>query len=106
LSAGMESRGLTSYASRAMTDHILVVEDNRELAENLRELFSGELDAEVVLCHGEKEFSAAIEAQAFDVALLDVNLPGGLSGISLVPRLKASAPRAEAILVTGNATLG
>ncbi|MBC7172603.1 MAG: response regulator, partial [Polyangiaceae bacterium] len=41
----------------------------------------------------------------FDLAIVDVRLPGAMSGLDLVPALRAASPSIEVILVTGNATV-
>jgi PAS domain S-box-containing protein len=88
-----------------VTSRILVVEDNRDLADNIRELFE-EVGADVSVCHSANEARSVASKRPFDLAVVDVNLPGGESGIALVPELKASSPDADVVLVTGDATLG
>lgn len=87
-----------------MSRAILVVEDNRDLAENVRELFE-DGGARVALAHHAREAERLMRERTFDLALFDVNLPGA-SGIELVPKLKEGSPHAEAVLVTGDATIG
>lgn len=50
------------------------------------------------------EAQELIERRHFDVALLDMVMPGG-TGIELLKRLRASAPECEAILLTGQGTI-
>lgn len=87
-----------------MSGPILIVEDNRDLAEDVCEIFE-ETGAEVVLAHTARDAEARIAERTFDLAIIDLNLPGG-SGIELVPTLKARAPHADVVLVTGDANLG
>ncbi|MEM1418866.1 MAG: response regulator, partial [Myxococcota bacterium] len=54
---------------------ILVVDDNRELAENLGEILEEAGHVPVVVDHPAGAL-AATEAQRFDLILLDVRLPG------------------------------
>jgi DNA-binding response OmpR family regulator len=82
----------------------LVVDDNEELAANVAELLET-LDLEVLLAHdGESAIRRAREAP-FDVAIVDVGLPRGTSGVDLVPTLRALCPEIQILIVTGNATV-
>ncbi len=81
---------------------ILLVEDQRELADNLACVIEDE-GAEVRWARTAEEALLAA-GDGFDVAVCDVGLPDG-SGLDLVPRLKAAAPGAEVILVTGRTDL-
>jgi len=84
---------------------ILVVEDDRDLAENVH-LLMRRLGA-VEVCTDAGAAAEAVRARPFDLALLDVRLAsdGGESGLSLVPLLRELSPEGEIVLVTGNATL-
>ena len=82
----------------------LVVEDNADLATNVAELLET-LDLDVVIASdGEKAVENAKRTE-FDLAIVDVRLPGGRSGVDLLPLLRAHSPNSEIILVTGNATV-
>lgn len=87
-----------------MNPAILVVEDNRDLAENVRELFE-ETGVEVTLSFDAEEAVERMAERPYALAIIDVNLPNG-SGMELVPRLKASSPHSDVILVTGDASIG
>jgi signal transduction histidine kinase len=81
---------------------VLLVEDNAALADNLREILENG-------GYAVRSASGCTEARTmaqggFDVALVDVRLPDG-DGIELAPALKAAAPDAEVILLTGFATI-
>lgn len=81
---------------------LLVIEDNRELAENLSEIFA-EAGHEVrCVSSGAEALEAG--ADSFDIALVDVRLPD-TTGTSLLPKLKEMSPEAEVIVTTGNADL-
>lgn len=84
---------------------ILVLEDNRDLAENVQEIFE-ETGAAVAICTSAEEAQTYLAHSRFDLAIVDVRLPNGVSGLDFVPKLKAASPHGEVILVTGNATLG
>ena len=83
--------------------HILIVDDERDLAENLREILEDE-GALVSVAHSA---SAALQRLdgTFDVALLDMRLPDA-SGLELIRRLReAHEGPFETLLITGNASL-
>ena len=79
---------------------ILVVEDSKDALQMLCELLS-------LFGHdasGAPDAPAALEllsAQAFDVLLTDVNLPGQ-SGIALARQAKAGAPQMKIIFASGH----
>jgi two-component system sensor histidine kinase HydH len=80
---------------------ILLVDDNAALVDNLAEVLTD-------VGHEAKRAGSCAEARkqaatGFDVALVDLRLPDG-DGIALAQALKASAPDAEVILLTGYAS--
>jgi PAS domain S-box-containing protein len=90
-----------------LTARILIVDDNRTLATNLRDVLEGarELDVEVALAQtGKEALSRASDRYGFDVAVVDVKLPDG-SGVDLIRPLREACPDGEIVLVTGNATV-
>jgi PAS domain S-box-containing protein len=88
----------------AQASSALVIEDNRALAENVRELLGSICDRVLVAPDAEAGLGLAA-SEGFDLALIDVRLPDGASGIDLVPELRRASPHAEIIVVTGNATV-
>jgi signal transduction histidine kinase len=80
---------------------LLIVDDNRALAENLGEILE-EAGYRVRLCASCAE--ALVYEGGFCVALVDVRLPDG-DGIELAEKLKQKQADAEVILLTGFATL-
>jgi signal transduction histidine kinase len=81
---------------------LLVVDDNAPLVENLREILeeAGYATAGCVTCAEARAAAAA----GFDVALVDLRLPDG-AGTTLAAELKAIAPDAEVVLLTGFASM-
>src|SRR4051794_8662166 len=80
---------------------ILLVDDNAALVDNLAEVLGD-------VGHETKRAGSCAEARrqaatGFDLALVDLRLPDG-DGIELAHALKASAPDAEVILLTGFAS--
>src|SRR5690606_17378625 len=82
----------------------LIIEDNLVLADNVRELLEEVCDRVFIAPDADRGLTIAAEPQV-DLAIVDVRLPGPLSGIDLVPHLRRASPRAEVILMTGNATV-
>lgn len=80
---------------------VVVVEDQQQT----REMLSMLIDADVGLgCVGVFEDSAAaikgIPDLLVDVALVDIHLPGGVSGIDCVRQLKQTCPNTEFVMCT------
>jgi signal transduction histidine kinase len=86
-----------------MNGIVLIVDDDEALAENVAEILES-LGVETVVARDRKSALAVAAGRDFDVALIDVRLPDG-DGMSLLAPLRASAPFAQLVLVTGNATL-
>lgn len=87
-----------------MTSTVLVVDDNEALAENVAELFE-DAGAEVEISTDLESALGSAGARPPDLAIVDVRLPGGRSGLDVVSRLRQSAPHGEVILITGSASL-
>ncbi len=81
---------------------VLLVEDNEDLAENVSEILE-DLGVSVRVVH-DGASAIASASEGFDVAVVDVGLPG-VSGVELLPKLRATCPDCETILVTGHGTL-
>jgi CheY-like chemotaxis protein len=84
--------------TRRIMPRALIVDDNRPLAENLAEILSGE-GYEVLVCDRPEAAMSACERDEFDVALLDVRMPG-MDGVELHRALAVRAPRAHFVLMT------
>ena len=82
-----------------MLRRALIVDDNRALAEDLGEIL--ELEGyEVRVFDDPVRALAECDEQEFDVALLDVRMPG-LDGVALHRRLLERHPNTSFILMTG-----
>ncbi len=82
---------------------ILVVDDDGPIREILAEALPLLLGAEVVSARGGGEGVAMATARRFDVALLDVVMPG-MNGIELAARLRAMQPGIDILFMTGYGT--
>lgn len=81
-----------------MTRRVLIVDDNADLADNLRELL--ELEGfDVRVFTSPTEALAKKDELTFDAALLDIRMPG-IDGIELCGALAKSHPHATYVLMT------
>ena len=96
------SSGLTIELVAA---RVLIVDDNLELAENLKSVLeeSG-LGVEVTITESARGALDISRPRSFDVAIIDLKLPDA-SGVDLIAPLRAISPRIEIVLLTGNATV-
>lgn len=82
---------------------VLVVDDEKEFAENLARLLRHRgFDAEAA--HDGLAALDACKSRPFNVVLLDVNMPG-MDGIEVLRELKVFSPETEIIMLTGQATV-
>jgi len=78
---------------------ILVVEDNESIREFLQSLFDDE-GYEIAVVSGGEEMRRAFVGESFDVALIDVTLPGAEDGFALAELARGTG--CGVILVTGD----
>jgi CheY-like chemotaxis protein len=88
--------------NRGRGERVLVVEDNASVrkivVEHLRELGYQTIEAETG--HGALQILEA-EGESIDLLLTDVVMPGGMSGIDLATRARATFPHLKALLTSG-----
>lgn len=96
----VSSRPQTTSAPRpADGAKILVVDDSEEVREVLRELLSRHGHT-VVTCPDGESGVVELEKRSFDLAMLDLGLPG-MSGLEVAQRLKHRWPATPVALMTG-----
>lgn len=78
---------------------ILVVEDNDGVRDLLQGVFDGE-GYEIAVVSGGEEMRTALAGESFDVAVIDVTLPGGDDGFGLAELAREEG--CGVILVTGD----
>ncbi len=83
-----------------MSRAILIVEDEATLAKNMRIYLTRE-GFEVRVAETAEEGLAVLDVFRPDAVVLDFNLPG-MDGIEAIERIKAEAPEAHVIMVTGH----
>ncbi len=81
---------------------IIVVDDEPLLLESWNELLGSRYD--VALFSDGLAAQRQLESDEFDVALLDIRMPGA-DGMALLSRIKQRQPLCEVIMVTGHATV-
>src|SRR5262245_48905028 len=86
-----------------MTGHILLIEDDANLALNLRAVLEDEGMTVTHAAQGDEGLRLA-NAIACDVVLTDLRLPG-LGGLELVRRLHSTQPRLPVVLMTAHGTI-
>jgi len=86
-----------------MLHKILVVDDDRELQESLKEILSDAGFEAAIASNGEEALDLMKE-ESFDIVLLDLMMPrmGGMEALSLVRRAN---PEARIIMITAFATV-
>src|SRR6266542_3278785 len=83
--------------------HVLLIEDDTNLAANLRQVLEDEGFTVTHCTRGDDGLSQAGSAP-FDVVLTDLRLPG-LGGLDLVGQLHEAQPRLPIILMTAHGTI-
>lgn len=83
-----------------MSRHVLVVDDNAALAENIAEILEEEGFATTVAT-GPEDALAAARRRPIDAAVLDVRMPG-MDGVTLTARLTQLHPGATVVLMTAH----
>lgn len=87
----------------AVRNAILIVDDERVVRESLEQWFSDE-DYDVTVAASGKEALAALARQRYDLALLDIKMPG-MDGMELQHRLREADPDLPVIIMTGYASV-
>ena len=78
---------------------VLIVDDDKDLCENLWDLFRDH-GYRVAMAGDEAEAAAALKGQDFQAVLIDMKLPQG-DGRSVLRRVREATPDAKALLITG-----
>ncbi len=77
---------------------ILVVDDEVAIADLVASIFQGE-GFSVRACYGPEEALEAVRSEAFDLALIDIMMPG-MDGLELLPKLRAASASMPVIFLT------
>ena len=82
---------------------LLIVDDDDDLRQDLVHLFRKQGHEVTAAVSGEDALNKAAHAR-FDVALLDLHLPG-ISGIDVLAKLKEQQPELEALMLTAHSSI-
>jgi DNA-binding response OmpR family regulator len=82
---------------------VLVVEDDPELRENLREILVGD-GFDVVTAKSGSDALEFIAQKSFDIAILDLVMPG-LNGLETLLLLRRERPQLRAVVITAFSTV-
>jgi DNA-binding NtrC family response regulator len=82
---------------------LLIVDDDDDLRDDLVQLFRKQGHDVTAAVSGEDGLNKAAHAR-FDVALLDLHLPG-ISGIEVLTKLKEQQPELEALMLTAHSSI-
>ena len=83
---------------------ILLVDDEEPFAMNLGRLLQNRNFEVVTAFDGFQALEAVRGPAVFDVAVLDIQMPG-MDGMTLLKAIKAQSPQTEVIMLTGHASL-
>ena len=86
----------------AMSDRVLIVDDDESLRESLELVLAAE-GFEVVTAADGVAALGRLEASSFDVVLCDVRMPG-MDGIELLPQLVRRLPGTPVIMMSAYGT--
>ena len=80
---------------------LLMVDDDADLCEMLKEHFERQFECEVLTAGSPREALQLLQTQQPEGMLLDVNLGARLSGFDLLVRTRELSPGTKVIMVTG-----
>jgi signal transduction histidine kinase len=86
---------------------ILIVDDHREMAENIVDILSEAFEGTELHCEltRDREESIALARESeFDLALVDLHLPDG-HGLDLLRELRQLSPFVQVVVITGDSTV-
>jgi FixJ family two-component response regulator len=83
---------------------VLIVDDEPELTELVRDMVVKHVDCRVVVATSLKEAKKLMSSESVEVLVADLHLPDG-DGMSLLPALRERQPSSSAIIITGKPSL-
>ena len=98
------SSSIPSLPTARPTGRVLIVDDNAELVDTLREVLASGIPSLSIDTAANGEAAVKMAQLGFDVAIVDVKLPD-VSGIDLIAPLRAASPFSEVLLLTGFASV-
>ena len=79
---------------------LLIVDDEADMLRLLSRSVGQDLDCEIETAGNGMDALALFEAQSFDLALLDIRMPGGMDGLQLLEELQQRRPGFTVIMMT------
>ena len=92
-----------TLAGTAQPFRALIVDDNRDLADNVAELLRGD-GCEVAVAYGVRDADRALANGGCELAIVDIRMAEG-GGLAVLASVKDKCPEAEVILMTANASV-
>ena len=99
----MHDMTLPGSSQPAQPFRALVVDDNRDLADNVAELLRSD-GCEVVVAYGVHDANRALTTGGCELAIVDIRMAEG-GGLAVLASVKEKCPDAEVILMTANASV-
>src|SRR5436190_13160599 len=94
----------SNKATVARPPRVLVVDDEAEILDVITDTVAKRLGCRVIVAKNIAQARKALETQRIDLLVTDVNLPDG-DGMELLPILALHQPQAQAIVITGDASM-
>ena len=106
-SRAIEAPGMVAPPDGGRAGHILVVEDDPDLRDSLRQLLQDE-GHEVNVASNGKAAIDKVAGESFrpDLVLADYNLPGGMTGPQMAATLREKLPDVPVLILTGGVSTG
>ncbi|MFZ7128711.1 MAG: sigma-54-dependent transcriptional regulator [Desulfobacterales bacterium] len=82
-----------------MRPQILIVDDEADMLRLLKRVISREMDSDIETAQSAEEALRIFEKKSFDLALLDIRMPG-MDGMELLVELKARVPWLTVLMMT------
>lgn len=83
--------------------HVLVVDDNRDMADGIAMLL-GEAELQARVAYSGRRALSLMEEQPFELVLSDIRMPT-MSGLELLENIRSRWPRTKVVLLTAHGTI-
>ena len=104
---GVDTGGTGLHDSGPRGARILLIEDDPDLRDLLREVLEGEGHVVDVASSGQVALDEmARQTDGPDLLLADYNLPGGMTGLQIAARLRGVRPGLPVVILTGDISTG
>lgn len=83
--------------------NVLIIEDDEEMCEELREILESE-SYSVAVCNDGKQGVCSVEKNTYDIVLLDLKMPK-MNGYEVLQQLKSKHSSPKVLILTGSPLL-